>query len=199
MEPGQIVREDTLIRPLVISNTKQSFLGGAEHGLNSFMQGFEFDFNEGSIIAEGDYQELIAKHNSLFMIKRDKKLKPGTYHIDHQRTPEFIFVVRMADELFDEYGKAEKQGKLGERVTNLFMTGVFASALSYLLKIDKPADDPEEEGEGDIVERHATLVSLFELLDKYEPASWEAIKTDEKAPLRLASKCKTISFVLEND
>ncbi|MBF2735795.1 MAG: hypothetical protein ISN26_06975 [Betaproteobacteria bacterium AqS2] len=189
IEPDRIVREKTLVRPLVLSTAHQSFTGEEKHGLGKFMQGLEFEFDEGSIIAEGEYIELAAKHNNLFIVVKDPELDDGTYKIAHAESPDFVFSVRLALDLFKKYDNTD------EKIQDIFMSGVFASALTYLVMLNEEA----KEEDGDIVEQHEALESMFEILDRFVPDAWGRLKKEKDIPLEIASKWKNITFDFKND
>ena len=180
IDPGLIELSNTFVRPLVLSSTEQSFIGSKEHGLDELRHGLKFTFKKGAIIAEGPYFMLENQVNSLFQLKKDGKAPSGTYWISHIENPDFIFQVHLAKDLW----KAHK--KVDPKADKMFMVGILASALSYLVRLN--SENVEGDEDGDIVEQHSNLESLFKLLDDYEPNSWEKLKEDKRAVVRIASK-----------
>lgn len=177
IEPGLIEPSNTFVRPLVLSSAEQSFIGSKEHGLDELRHGLKFTFKKGAIIAEGPYFTLESQVNSLFQLKKDGNAPNGTYWIKHIDNPDFVFQVHLAKDLW----KAHK--KVDPAVDKVFMAGILASALSYLVRLNSKGDE-----DGDIVEQHSNLESLFKLLDDYEPNSWGKLKEDKQAAVRIASK-----------
>ena len=177
---GIIVPEYTFVRPLVLSSIEQSFIGSKEHGLDALRHGIKFSFSQGSILAEGPYFLLESQVNRLFQLRKEDKAPKGTYRISHKENPDFIFQVWLAKDLW----KAHK--KVDPEVDKVFMAGVLASALSYLVRLN--SDRTRGDNEGDLISQHQNLEGLFKILDEYEDAAWETLKDDKQAAVRIASK-----------
>ncbi|MBF2755161.1 MAG: hypothetical protein ISN29_07885 [Gammaproteobacteria bacterium AqS3] len=183
LDQADIVVEDTILHPLIISTSEVSIEVDENHGLHKFFANKIIEILQGTILADGGYHGLEHDVGKMFSKCENKELENGTYSVRQMHDPALHFRIELAPDLHKNFDL------IGQEKTKIFLTGVFASALE---SICRSCDE-----EADFLEEHPRAKGLLENLGGSVEEVLEEIRGGQAA--EIASHYRKIVMTPEHE
>ena len=183
LNSNEVHLNETILRPLVVSTQQATIEIRREHGLHQSFEGYSFNVEKGTILADGGYFDVIASEGRLFSLHEDVDLDSGIYALVPSYESGFHFEIRLAPDLHKNFNSLE------QRTKEIFLTGILASSLEYIGRLHQK--DEEFLEEQDQVKQF-----LVDLAGNHEDAL-RRIKEGEAA--KMASTYRKIKMIPDHE
>ena len=128
LDSKEIHLGDTILRPIIVSNQEATIEVRKEHGLLDFFNGYSFEVEKGTILADGGYFDVIATESKLFSLHENAELADGSYSLEISYSPSFHLEINLASDLHKNYFVIDQHTRA------IFLTGILASSLELIGK-----------------------------------------------------------------
>lgn len=187
LDRKEVYLGETILRPIIISNQKATIEVRKGQGLLDFFNGYSFEVEEGTILADGGYFDVIATESKLFSLHENNKLASGSYSIEISYSSSFHLEINLASDLYKNFFVLDPNTRA------IFLTGVLASSLEL---IGKECWDGEAI-KTDFLDDHQGIKLLLEDIEGDCEDALHKIKEGQAA--EMASTYRSIKMVPADD